>query len=67
MHFAAAEGHGDVIERDDAGEPFGDPGYLNDFVVAIRHGAHLATARAPSKDFDAERYFLPTSAMLSLV
>ncbi len=39
VHFPAAESNGDEIERDDAGEPFGHPGYLDDFVLTIRHGA----------------------------
>ena len=67
MHLSAAKSHGDMIKRDDAGEPFGDPGYLDDFVVTIRHGVRLATAHASSKAFVAERYFLATSAMFSFV
>ncbi len=66
VHLSAAKSHGDAIKRDDAGEPFGDPGDLDDVVVAIRHGAPRDGPRR-ARTVAAARYFLATSAMLSLV
>ena len=58
--------HGHAVERDDAGEPFGYPAYLDDFIAgdpswrSTRDGARVVQAFVAA-------YFLTTSAMLSFV